>query len=223
MMPFLIFQVYENLASLCELTAIGQRKRPKWLDEIPLVGAYCFPPTAMIKTLLIPVAVAARLLSASEGTIATWLDEGLLKEWERAPKRRIVDARQALLLCGLRHDLQQVTPEIAAALDLRPGSAVDAQAAARIAVTYSPLTGLPEAKLAAAISRYLSFGYEPAEIEECLARLGAYRAQRMRSAPAPSRDRIPAHVALGHHQDGLVQVDGRAAVGRYHHDPVSDP
>jgi hypothetical protein len=202
--------------------AIGQEKQPKWLDDIPLAVHTVSGTSAMMKTLLVPVAVAARLLSASEGTIATWLDEGLLREWERAPKRRIVDARQALLLCGLRHDLQQVTPEIAAALDLRLGSEVDLGAAARIAVTYSPLTGLPEAKLDAAVRRYLAFGYEPDEIEECLGRLSAYRASRLRSAPAARRDRVPTSAALGHHQDGRVEVDGRAAVGRYHHDPVSD-
>jgi hypothetical protein len=141
----------------------------------------------MVKRLLVPVAVAARLLSASEGTIATWLDEGLLTEWERAPKRRIVDAGQALLLCGLRHDLQQVTPELAAALDLQANAGADGGAASRLAAIYSPLAGLPEAKLAPAIHRYLAYGYDEGDIEDCLGRLAAYRArQRLATAARPA-------------------------------------
>jgi hypothetical protein len=167
--------------------------------------------------------VAARLLSASEGTIATWLDEGLLKEWDRAPKRRIVDARQALLLCGLRHDLQQISLELAGALGLSLDRAGDSDVASRLAVAYGGLTGLPEAKLEAAIARYLSYGYEPDEIEDCLSRLALYRArQRSASTPAASRHRVPAHVGVGDQEDGGVEVDSRAAVGRYHHQPVAD-
>lgn len=169
----------------------------------------------MIKTLLVPVAVAGRLLSASEGTVAAWLDDGLLTEWDRAPKRRIVDVKQAFLLCGLRHDLQQVTPEVAAALDIRPQEPVDAELAARLAVVYTGPTGLPAAKLEPAIKRHLAYGYRAAEIEECLDRLAEYRARRSGSAPAVGGHRVPAQTVGSNYQRRRVQVHGGAAVGRY--------
>jgi hypothetical protein len=170
----------------------------------------------VIKTLLVPVAVAGRLLSASEGTVAAWLDEGLLTEWERAPKRRIVDVKEAFLLCGLRHDLQQVTPEVAAALDIQDREPVDRELAARLAVAYAGPTGLPAAKLEPAIGRHLAYGYRAAEIEECLDRLTDYRARRTGSAPVARGERVPAHADGRDHEQGRVQVHGRAAVARYH-------
>jgi hypothetical protein len=136
----------------------------------------------MRNALLVPVAVAARLLSASEGTIATWLDDGLLREWERAPKRRIVDVKEAFLLCGLRHDLQQVTPDVAEALDLKPQREPDLEAASRLAVAYAEPAGLPTARLQAAIARHLGYGYSEFEIEHCLRRLADYRARHRATA-----------------------------------------
>jgi excisionase family DNA binding protein len=130
-----------------------------------------------VTNLLVTVAEAARLLSASEGTVASWLDQGLLREWARGPKRRIVDAREALLLCGLRHDLQQVTPTVVRALELDLEGTADPTLAARLAAAFARPTGLAERKLEAAIARYLALGYTPAEVAASLERMAAYRAR----------------------------------------------
>jgi len=149
--------------------------------------------------LLVSVAEAARLLSASEGTIATWLDQGLLREWARGPKRRIVDAREALLLCGLRHDLQQFTPRVVRTLQLDLEGTADRTLAAALASSYARPTGLAQNKLEAAIARYLAVGYTKAEIVTCLERVTAYRNRVQRSTPpAPAsrtRTATPARAA----------------------------
>ena len=141
---------------------------------------------------LIPVAEAARLLSASEGTIASWLDQGLLREWARGPKRRIVDVREALLLCGLRHDLQQITPNVVSALGLDLEGTADLAAARALAQAFADQTGLPESRLAAASARYMALGYSVPEVEACLTRVAAYRARVQRSIPVASRVRSAA-------------------------------
>ena len=135
-----------------------------------------------MNSVLVPVAQAARLLTASEGTIANWLDQGLLREWARGPKRRIVDVKEALLLCGLRHDLHQITPSVVRALGLDLEGTADLDVAARLAQTFAHASGLPPNKLEASVARYLGLGYTAAEIVGCLERIAAYRARAQRSA-----------------------------------------
>src|ERR687887_938943 len=117
-----------------------------------------------MKSLLVPVAEAARLLGASEGTIAMWLDRGLLDEPGRGPKRRLVDVKGALLLCGLRHDLQQITPTLVQILELDLEGSADVSAAPRLARAFATATGLVPHKLESAIARYLALGYTTAEV-----------------------------------------------------------
>ena len=140
-----------------------------------------------MNNLLVPVAEAARLLSASEGTVASWLDQGLLREWGRGPKRRIVDVKEALLLCGLRHDLQQVTPSVMSALRLDLEAAADTTVAAQLALAFAGSTGLAQNKLEAAIARHLGLCYTAAEIAGCLERIAAYRARPQRSGAVATR------------------------------------
>jgi hypothetical protein len=142
---------------------------------------------------LVPVAEAARLLSASEGTVASWLDQGLLREWARGPKRRIVDVKEALLLCGLRHDLQHISPTVVRTLGLDLDGIADPDVAARLAAAFAGPAGLNRDKLEAAVGRYLALGYTPAQIAASLDRVAAYRARSQRhdgrgAAVAPARN-----------------------------------
>ena len=176
----------------------------------------------LAKNLLVPVAVAARLLSASEGTVATWLDDGLLREWDRGPKRRIVDAREALLLCGIRHDLQQVSAEVADALELDRTGSQDTGKAPALAIAYAEPTGILARKLEASITRYLTYGYSEAEIKGCLQRLVDYRSRHRNAAvPAASGNQVAAAALAGDHQYRRMQVHRGAAVRRYDDDPLT--
>ena len=157
-----------------------------------------------MNNLLVPVAEAARLLSASEGTVATWLDNELLREWSRGPKRRIVDVREALLLCGLRHDLHQTTPALVRALDLDLEGTADSGTAADLAQAFAGPTGLPQNKLEPAIARYLALGYTTAEVAACLERIAAYRGRAQRST---LRVTFPAGDARVARQNGQLREE----------------